>query len=75
MEYLSFDVGIKNLAYCNLDENKKIKQWGILNLNEDPLCQVALRKKCDKQATYFVKNDAIQYCCTAHSKKFKSKKN
>ena len=34
--YLSFDVGIKNLAYCKLDENKVIKSWGIINLNENP---------------------------------------
>ena len=33
--YLSFDVGIKNLAYCRLDENKVIKNWGIINLNEN----------------------------------------
>jgi hypothetical protein len=72
MEYLSFDVGIKNLAYCSLDENKSIKQWGIINMNEDPICQVELNKKCEKQATYFVRcDDKIEYCCTSHSKRFK----
>ena len=45
--YLSFDVGIKNLAYCGLCEDKKIRQWGIINLNEDPICDVTLRKKCE----------------------------
>ena len=36
MKYLSFDVGIKNLAYCCIDENDKtISQWGILNLNDN----------------------------------------
>jgi len=75
MNYLSFDVGIKNLAYCELDSEKKILQWGIINLNENPLCDVNLRKKCDKQATYFIKDDCNEeYCCTAHSKRFKKKK-
>ena len=75
MEYLSFDVGIKNLAYCCLTEDKQIKQWGIINMNDDPICQVHLRKPCEKQATYKVKDDSkVQYCCTAHHKKFKKTK-
>ena len=55
-DYLSFDVGIKNLAYCVLSDDKKIKQWGIINLNEDPICDVKLNKKCEKQSTYYVKD-------------------
>ena len=75
MNYLSFDVGIKNLAYCKLTQEKEIVGWGILNLNDNPTCQVTLRKKCDKQATYRVKDgNGIEYCCTAHSKKFKKLK-
>ena len=73
--YLSFDVGIKNLAYCVLSGDKDIKQWGIINLNEDPICDVKLRKKCEKPSTYSVIGDpTINYCCTSHSKKFKKKK-
>ena len=30
MKYLSFDVGIKNLAYCSLTDDKKILDWGII---------------------------------------------
>ena len=72
MIYLSFDVGIKNLAYCKLTEDKNIIDWGIINLNENPICQVHLKKPCEKQATYYVKDDEnIKYCCTSHSKKFK----
>tara|TARA_B100000427_G_C15504476_1_gene593316 strand:- start:1550 stop:2203 length:654 start_codon:yes stop_codon:yes gene_type:complete len=75
MNYLSFDVGIKNLAYCILTPEKKIHDWGIINLDESPLCQVKLRKQCEKQATYSVKDKGgIEYCCTAHSKKFKKMK-
>lgn len=36
MRVLSWDVGIKNLAYC-LIENYKIVDWGIINLLEDNL--------------------------------------
>ena len=38
IKILSFDVGIKNLAYCilSLDNNKyNIYDWGIINLTED----------------------------------------
>ena len=57
MEYLSFDVGIKNLAYCCIDgKDKSIKQWGIINLNENPICDMKLKKKCEKQASYSFKN-------------------
>ena len=34
MRVLSWDVGIKNLAYCLID-NSKIIDWGIINLLED----------------------------------------
>ena len=75
MNYLSFDVGIKNLAYCNLTQDKVIVDWGIINLNENQICQVHLKKKCEKQSTYYVKDEGdIKHCCTAHSKKFKKLK-
>ena len=73
MNYLSFDVGIKNLAYCILTPEKEIIDWGILNLNKNPICDVTLRKKCEKQATYKVKDSDIEYCCTSHKGKFNKK--
>jgi len=46
---LSFDVGIKNLAYCLIektDNNFKILKWDIINLVEDrDLCQHVLKNK------------------------------
>jgi len=30
---LSFDVGVKNLAYCLLDSNQKIIRWNIVNIS------------------------------------------
>ena len=35
MKVLSFDIGIKNLSYCILDENYKIYDWNIVNLCEN----------------------------------------
>ncbi len=69
MNYLSFDVGIKNLAYCCLTPEKKIVSWGIINLNENPICCVNKRKPCTKQASYVQTIDGEEkYYCTAHSK-------
>ena len=75
MKYLSFDVGIKNLAYCSLNSDKKILDWGIINLNKNPICQCGLQKPCSKTATYEVKdNNETKYACTTHVKKFTKKK-
>ena len=61
MKILSFDVGIKNLAYCLLN-NEQIEDWGILNICIDVQCE---RDKCDKSATYIINNMNI---CTGHCK-------
>ena len=74
MNYLSFDIGIKNLAYCVLTPDKKIIQWDIINLNENPICEAHLRKKCEKQSSHFLIDKETKekhYYCSAHSKKFK----
>ena len=76
MKYLSFDVGIKNLAYCSLTDDKKILDWGIINLDKNPICQCGLQKPCCKSATYIVTEDngEIKYSCTTHTKKYTKKK-
>lgn len=67
MKILSFDVGIKNLAYCILEinENKEtsIVKWDIINL-----CEPKKEKccKCKKNASYFLKEEE-KYCLT-HAK-------
>ena len=67
MNYLSFDVGIKNLAYCEITPNREIVNWGIINLNENPMCCMELKKKCEKQASYFLEKDGEKkYYCTGH---------
>lgn len=55
---LSWDVGIKNLAYCIIQKNElkfKILDWGVINLVDDTqLCQCVLRggETCKSSAKY-----------------------
>ena len=59
---LSWDVGIKNLAYCLLqkddaDNSFKILKWGVINLNDNQQkCQFELRtgNACQEVAKYCV---------------------
>ena len=69
MKILSFDVGIKNLAYCLLDtENLTIDDWGILNISVDPVCDHTNKGKCcDKSAKKIIKESDLKLC-TAHTK-------
>ena len=82
---LSFDVGIKNLAFCLMTKNNDlitIKDWNIINLVEDrDLCCYELRtkNKCGKIARYTSNrvnkineetNKEQLTLCKAHSIKF-----
>lgn len=31
---IAFDVGVKHLSYCGLDEDSKIRHWGIIDITE-----------------------------------------
>lgn len=76
MRVLSFDVGIKNLAYCLIDttisNNFSIIEWDVINLcGPEPVCNQTIYKKknettCLKKAKY-KKND--QYFCRTCAKK------
>ena len=77
MIILSFDVGIKNLAYClfeyntlqseNLqnDKNYKILQWDVIDLADTsiPMCQ---NENCKHKAKYVKQKN---YYCKPHAKK------
>lgn len=65
MRVISFDVGIKNMAYCifdissNISQYPKIIEWNILNLlnvNDEPvpLCKqlTSKKKECGKKCKY-----------------------
>jgi len=74
MKILSWDVGIKNLAYCLIekpdDKNEfEIKKWNVINLAEEQqLCQFSVRggNQCQQVAKHEVKNkDKIDFCSVA----------
>ena len=79
MRYLSWDVGVKNMAYSLLEktDNKcKLIRCGILNLvDKRDLCQFELRSKrlCGKIARHKILNDKLQEICVckAHCEKVK----
>jgi len=79
MKILSFDVGIKNLAYCLIDdENYTIEDWGILNISVEKVCEHCngkTGKQCDKTAR--VKNESGLHLCSTHKllKMYKNTKN
>lgn len=70
MNIISFDVGIKNLAFCILnltDDVFTIKQWDVVNLCEEKqLCQEIVKGKvCQKEAKFIKNGDCY---CNVHSK-------
>ena len=74
MKILSFDVGIKNLAYClinyNNSENKfNIEKWDIINLcGETPYCCFKNNNKiCSNKAKYQKNNT---FSCKIHAKTY-----
>jgi hypothetical protein len=75
---VSFDIGIKNLAYCIFTVGPNsliIRDWNVINLLEAgekppsvPLCNCQKAKSgiCGKKATYVFSGD--NYFCNVHSK-------
>ena len=70
MRILSWDVGIKNLAYCLIDSNDKINivEWGIINLLEESNCRCYgfinsdnSKNKCTKKPLYEYVNGLDKY--------------
>jgi hypothetical protein len=63
---LSFDVGIKNLAYCKIEFSKetktivRIEEWGLINLKSDPWIPDHNEKRCMAE----VKSGAICGNCS-----------
>ena len=49
MNILSFDIGIKNLCYCELSSDKTILDWRIINISNDIPCEHILKNKNKSQ--------------------------
>jgi len=73
MKVLSFDVGVKNLAYCILEyTNKKfnIEKWDVIDIINDPYSNLRCNGKkinndlCNRKSCLFKKEDdkLVSYC-------------
>tara|TARA_B110001469_G_scaffold126495_1_gene144263 strand:+ start:179 stop:874 length:696 start_codon:yes stop_codon:yes gene_type:complete len=66
--YIGWDIGIKNLAYCIVDNSNKIKELEIINLIDEPIihkciCYNKNGNLCKSNATYInKKDDSLKYC-------------
>ena len=73
MKIASFDIGIKNMAYCVFDMCSnalpRIVDWNVINLTEDVVhncsCTMKNGKPCKSKAKY--KNNDV-FLCEKHSK-------
>lgn len=77
MKYLSWDIGIKNLSYCLMNEKMEVLHWEIINISGDVKqeykCNGALKSgaRCDKKAFFYNLETKLFYC-TKHSKDFQN---
>jgi hypothetical protein len=78
MKILSFDIGIKNMAYCLLETtiNKRVNilEWNIMDISKIPKC--SLCNKSSKSFVYMEKHkeaNSINYYCTNHTKSYAEK--
>lgn len=76
---VSWDVGIKNLAFCILEktgDNYSIKKWDIINLinSNELVCKELQKNKsvCNKKATYVGTNldGTTHYYCKTHMENY-----
>jgi hypothetical protein len=69
---IGWDIGIKNLSYCVMDDDSNIKDWGIIDITdkEEYRCDFVTRKGgvCNNNAKKIDKTTKKLYC-NVHSKK------
>ena len=78
MSIISWDIGIKNLAYCIVDSNdKSILNWDVLNIcNDNIKCYGFINNlnescNCDKIPKFkFNLNNQEFYFCTLHKNQY-----
>jgi hypothetical protein len=61
---VSFDVGLRNLAFCVLESPTKIREWGVIDVMADGETIVCF--KCKKPAAWKCQD---KYACTLHKGK------
>ena len=75
MHYIGWDIGIKNLAYCIIeqlpDKTEIIKDLEIINLIDPPIIHICSMKnknknKCNSKASFFNKQTEDLYYCNKH---------
>jgi hypothetical protein len=82
MKILSWDVGIKNLAFCLIeviDGKTTINEWGIINLLDDVAkdCHGFIdskndNSKCSKKCTHYYQNGgSTHYFCGLHKNQYR----
>jgi hypothetical protein len=75
---LSWDVGIKNLAYCIIEEsiaqdsgqtNLHIIDWDVYNISPEDKCDYVSKVACIKSASFHCATSNL-FFCSAHIKKY-----
>jgi hypothetical protein len=75
VNYIGWDIGIKNLSYCIIDEKFNIIDWNIVNLIEDEppkidnCCKLTQNGEHCKRKVHYVNRKNNNYYCKIHSKK------
>lgn len=68
----SWDVGIKNLAYCIINKSNDsydIEKWNVINLINDVVHLCNHQNQCKKKAKFVCEYDS-QYYCGIHKRKY-----
>tara|TARA_B110000495_G_C22953374_1_gene558377 strand:- start:273 stop:1052 length:780 start_codon:yes stop_codon:yes gene_type:complete len=74
VNYIGWDIGIKNLSYCILDEKCNIIDWGIINLIEeitkiDKCCKITQKGDICDRKVHYINRITNNHYCKIHSKK------
>jgi hypothetical protein len=82
MRVIAWDIGLKNLSYCILEDNNSgtitrhdfsVIDWDLINLYPEEICdEIVKDKACGKKATYYL---GEKHFCKKHSAKKKKIKN
>lgn len=80
MKICAFDIGIKNLSFCIIEQlstNFQVLKWELINLSTEQKTCIGVPRKnitCDKKATMSCKEFPDLCFCSLHSKQFRKPK-